>query len=91
MADNRIYLRCKECGKKLFLGKRLGIGYYWNNYGKENNESKANDPNWKKQDDRPLEERLNEFFEEHEFCGDSIDYQFEIAYESPPEMDGDDG
>jgi hypothetical protein len=32
MADNRMYLRCKCCGKTLFLGKRFGNGYYINEY-----------------------------------------------------------
>lgn len=84
MADNRIYLRCKGCGKELFLGKRLGLGYYWYNYGKDNNERFANEPNWKKQDDRPLEDRLNEFYDEHECCGDKGFDCFELSYEIPP-------
>ena len=80
MADNRIYLRCAECKKVLFLGKRLGLGYYWSNYGKYNNEHQADNPNYKKQDERPLEDRLNEFYEEHEWCGDTMDH-FDIVYE----------
>lgn len=32
MADNRIYLRCKNCGEAFFLGKRLGDGYYTQNF-----------------------------------------------------------
>jgi hypothetical protein len=84
MADNRIYLRCKGCGKELFLGKRLGLGYYWENYGKENNQRFANDPNWEKQDDRSLEDRLNEFYDEHECCGDAGVDCFELRYESSP-------
>lgn len=81
MADNRIYLRCKECGCLLFLGKRLGIGYYWDNYGRINNSRFHNDPNYKMQDERPLEDRLNEFYENHEWCGDTLDH-FDIVYET---------
>lgn len=84
MADNRIYLRCKGCGKELFLGKRLGFGYYWKNYGKENNQRFANNPNWEKQDDRPLEDRLNDFYDEHMCCGDEGFDCFELNYEIPP-------
>lgn len=80
MADNRIYLKCEECGGLLFLGKRLGGGYYWRNYGKENNANNKNNPLWKTQDERPLEERLNDFYETHEWCGDSLDH-FKIVYE----------
>ena len=80
MADNRIYLRCKECGGLLFLGKRFGVGYFWNNYGKYNNFANKNNPMWKAQDERPLEDRLNEFYEIHELCGDSLDH-FDIVYE----------
>lgn len=63
MADNRIYLKCRNCGDTLFLGKRIGFGYYWRRYN----------------DDRPLEVRLNEFYEAHEYCGKPD--CFEIEYE----------
>jgi hypothetical protein len=84
MADNRMYLRCRGCGEELFLGKRIGIGYYWYNYGKENNASHADDPTWKKQDERPFEYRLNQFYEDHELCGEDGFDCFELYYESPP-------
>lgn len=80
MANNRMYLRCAECKRVLFLGKRFGTGYYWHNYGYENNAAHKDDPGWRPQDDRPLEDRLNAFFEEHEWCGDSLDH-FDIVYE----------
>lgn len=32
MANNRIWLKCKECNDKLFLGKTLGEGYFYHNY-----------------------------------------------------------
>ena len=84
MADNRMYLRCRGCGKELYLGKRLGVGYYWENYGKLNNEHHVNDPNWAKQDERSLEDRLNQFYEDHEWCeGAGLDC-FELIYEVPP-------
>lgn len=28
MANNRMYLRCKNCGEVLLLGKTMGNGYY---------------------------------------------------------------
>lgn len=53
MAINRIYIRCKGCGNALFLGKTFGSGYYWENYyGKGVH----------------LEDRLNEFFDKHNYC-----------------------
>ena len=56
MANDRIYLQCNICGKKLFLGKQFAWGsFYWENYGKLNGDE--NSP--------PLEDRLNEFFTEH--------------------------
>ena len=101
MADNRIYIRCKQCGAELFLGKydaygdsRRGYeggGYHWEPYG-EGNEH--------------LEDRLNEFYEKHFYCDcvgnpkvesfaetpswgedNTYDTIFEIAYE----FDGDKG
>ena len=72
MASNRIYLKCKICGKTLFLGKRFLEGYYLDNY--RNKES--------------LEERLNEFYAEHYECSfDNDTYGqdcFELEYETPP-------
>ena len=32
MANNRIYLACKECGERLYLGKTYGQGYFWEQY-----------------------------------------------------------
>lgn len=81
-----MYLRCKACGKELFLGKRIGGGYYWRNYGKINNKNFAKDPNWKKQDDRILEDRLNEFFELHSCCGGEGFDCFDLRYEDPPDI-----
>lgn len=81
MADNRIYLRCKGCGRVLLLGKRLGGGYYWHNYGKENNARLCKEPGYRRRDDRPLEDRLNEFYDEHFCCGSEGPDCFEIVYE----------
>ena len=66
MANNRIYLRCNSCGKTLFLGKRLGLGYWYENYRPE---------------EGSLEEQLNRFYDEHEYCnGAGLDC-FDIEYE----------
>ena len=75
MANNRIYLKCKCCGKTLFLGKRLGGGYYISDYACYNGV--------------PLEDRLNRFYDEHAFCPGThfkgLDC-FEIEYEMEPTM-----
>ena len=42
MANNRIYLRCKQCGDVLYLGKTFGSDYHYNNYSEENLENKLN-------------------------------------------------
>ena len=93
MADDRIYLRCKICKKALFLGKRLGFEYYWKNYGKMNNHAHRLDPFWKMQDERPLEDRLNEFFETHFECAmdapDEIDFYFPNVFDIVYETDDD--
>ena len=82
MADDRIYLRCKDCGKVLFLGKRLGGGYYWTNYGLMNLTLHGDAGG---QDTRPLEDRLNEFYDEHFLCTEDGPINcFEIVYESDP-------
>lgn len=81
MADNRIYLRCTECGEILWLGKRLVGGYYWYDFAKENNREHADDPNWKPQEEIPLEKRLNDFYDRHEWCGHSLDH-YDIVYEN---------
>lgn len=66
MANNRIYLRCNSCGEKLFLGKRLGGGYWYRNYRLE---------------EGTLEEQLNKFYGKHEFCGEAGPDCFDIEYE----------
>lgn len=43
MASNRIYLRCKECGEKLYLGKRLGEDYWYDDYDGISLKMKLND------------------------------------------------
>lgn len=84
MANNRIYLRCKHCGKGFFLGKSFGGHYYTDN-------------NYYKND---IITDLNNFYKKHCFCGekentDDINYleprfmkeekhyenNFEVAYE----------
>ena len=68
MANNRIYLKCNVCGDTLFLGKSFLSGYYWNKYEKE---------------PVHLENRLNEFYENHTWCGNVCDGDFSIEYEIP--------
>lgn len=69
MADDRIYMQCNICGKKLYLGKQFGWQpFYWESY-----------------DGRTLEEKLNEFFEEHYHPGQDAymwNGNFIIVYES---------
>ncbi|MDO5003595.1 MAG: hypothetical protein Q4E39_05160 [bacterium] len=31
MANNRMYIRCKQCGEILFIGKTMSDGYYLSN------------------------------------------------------------
>ena len=52
MADNRMYLRCKNCGEAFFLGKRLGDGYYTRDFYYA---------------DGSMIKRLNEFYDKHEW------------------------
>jgi hypothetical protein len=65
MASNRGYLRCKNCGKTIYLSKNFGDAYYISL-------------------DRLNE--LNQFFNDHAFCGggDEIahggDYEFVDEY-----------
>jgi|LGVE01.1.fsa_nt_gb hypothetical protein len=72
MANNRIYIQCRECGDYCFLGKTSSGIYYHKQY--------YNMP--------PLEEKLNKFYEYHSFCinKDEPDYhyenQFRLAYET---------
>ena len=82
MANNRIYLRCRRCGKSIFLGKCFGDGYY------------TNDVYYK---DKTFIEALNNFYDKHNFCYDepvdehlepkfvakdvNNENSFEIAYE----------
>lgn len=51
MANNRIYLRCKNCGEVFFLGKRLVDGFYVQDehYGKG----------------ETLVNRINKFYDKH--------------------------
>ena len=71
MANNRIYLRCKGCGKEFFLGKRFGGGYFISQYEKYKGVS--------------LMERLNKFYDDHEWCGNAGLDCFELRYEDPPQ------
>lgn len=74
VAKNRMYLRCRVCGARFFLGKTFGVGYYMGDYKSTEN----------------IKKRLNDFFETHHDCGllmsDSDDFEdhFDICYEDPP-------
>ena len=70
MANNRMYLRCKGCGETFFLGKRFGGGYFIQQY----EEYKG----------VPLMDRLNEFYDVHEWCGNEGLDCFELIYEDTP-------
>lgn len=48
MANNRLYLRCKNCGEELYLDKNFGEPY-------QITEEKLKE--------------INQFFEDHAFCG----------------------
>lgn len=75
MADDRVYMQCNICGKKLFLGKQLGwSAFYWENYGLITNPHSS-----------PLEVRLNVFFGNHthpESNSVSWNGDYSIVYES---------
>ena len=43
MANNRIYLRCKACGKMLFLGKHFCQGFYYSSHDGETLKKMLND------------------------------------------------
>ena len=66
MANNRIYLRCKACGKTLFLGKHFCEGWYYTNYTP---------------DEGTLEAKLNAFYDAHIFCNGHTLECFEIEYQ----------
>ena len=75
MANNRIYLKCNACGKTLFLGKSFMSGYHYVNYERITNRFA-----------KSLETLLNEFYDEHAYCGDCHnDGDFSIEYETPLE------
>ena len=43
MANNRIYLRCKQCGDVLYLGKTFSGGYSYTDYDNINLVEKLNE------------------------------------------------
>ena len=65
MANNRIYLKCKACGKELYLGKHFLSAFYYVNYDETTS----------------LEEKLNKFYDEHEWCQGGPLECFTISYE----------
>ena len=83
MADDRIYMQCNICGKKLYLGKQFGWEpFFWANYGKMNGDVTS----------PPLEDRLNKFFADHYHPDADVcrwNGNFSIVYEagSPADFD----
>ncbi len=103
MANNRMYLRCRTCGKGFFLGKGFGGPYYTSNcfYQKDSRITAPEEPD-------AFLDAFNEFIDEHCWCTNElskedieylepkfvkptheIDHEnnFEIAYESYREED----
>lgn len=78
MAQNRIYLKCRVCGAKLFLGKNFGGSYFYTNYFSLRDKNAPS-----------LEQQLNEFYHHHNDCGlGTIEWHFgshyDIEYEDEP-------
>lgn len=69
MANNRIYLRCKACGKVLYLGKHYEDGWWYDDRGPE---------------PVTLKQMLNEFYDAHAHCGGWPLECFDIKYETAP-------
>lgn len=43
MANNRIYLICKNCGGCLYLGATMSNGYYYENFDNQTLQNKLNE------------------------------------------------
>lgn len=82
MANNRIYLRCKQCGDVLYLGKTFSSTYYYDNYGGKDLKEKLNDFYEKHSycyselEDNIYEPKLDESKDRY-----SYDNQYDICYE----------
>lgn len=77
MANNRMYLRCRKCGRTLYIGKTFLDGYYYY-------------PTKEYMKGRTFQEILNDFYEEHTWCcqdrnleNECIGYSLE-EYPLPP-------
>ena len=81
MANNRIYLRCKQCGDVLYLGKTFSSCYY-RNLGEKSLEEKLNEFYEKHEvcidelKDNYYEPKLDEKKDRYSF-----DNQYDICYE----------
>ena len=77
MANNRIYLRCRTCGKGFFIGKGFGGPYSIDNvyFAKDNRINAPNEPD-------AFLDALNEFYEEHCFCENDL-AENDIKYLEP--------
>lgn len=69
MANNRMYLRCRACGEKFFLGKHFCRNWYLENYREIEGGS--------------IQEQLNKFYSEHIYCKGRPLECFDIVYEDP--------
>lgn len=79
MANNRMYLKCRSCGKSIYIGGELGSPYWI-----AKRDGKHED----------FRDDLNEFYEQHHYCyeGDSnikisTTNQFTLAYEDLEDID----
>lgn len=64
MANNRLYIRCKECGKIHFIAKHYSDGWYTDEIYEGFNESAA--------------KFLNNIYDEHDVCFALSNYGDEI-------------
>lgn len=82
MANNRIYLRCKQCGDTLYLGKTFDSTYYYRDYDEKNLVNKLND--FYVEHSYCMDDLKNNIFEpklNEEKDRYSYDNQYDICYE----------
>ena len=88
MANNRVYLKCRVCGKSIFLLKTMGRGWY---YPEPSNPPPSNGKNYCTPEE--YMKRIEEFFTEHDECderprgivnigGTSIEVEYEINHDT---------
>ena len=82
MANNRIYLRCKQCGDVLYLGKTFSSCYYYNKGKLVDLVDKLNE--FYEKHDLCFEDLKNNIYEpklDETKYRRSYDNQFDICYE----------